>query len=177
LKKLREDRRFRPGWLGKMDVGKMADEDFKEDTSPANGSSIILLAEYEDKKVLFTGDALPGNIIDGLKRLPGYEGRRTYVDAFKVPHHGSKNNNSNELYQAVDCPRFLVSTNGDKFGHPDDEGIARILYNKRKSREVFLHFNYESEINRIWADKEMQSENQYIASYPDEKGSFVDLTA
>jgi beta-lactamase superfamily II metal-dependent hydrolase len=175
LKKLREDRRFRPGWLGKLDIGKLADSDFEEDKSPANGSSIILLAEYENKKVLFAGDAFPGNIIAGLERLPGHDGRRTSLDAFKVPHHGSKNNNSNDLFRALDCPRFLVSTNGDKFGHPDDEGIARILHNKRKSREAFLYFNYASEMNSVWADKEMQADYVYVAVYPEGDRCVVDL--
>ncbi|MDD5508145.1 MAG: hypothetical protein PHD25_07410 [Bacteroidales bacterium] len=169
LKKLREDRRFRPGWLGKPDIEQLADSDFQEDKSPANGSSIILLAEYDEKKVLFAGDAFPGNILAGLKRISGYEGKRIPLDAFKIPHHGSKNNNSNDLFMAVDCPRFLISTNGDKFGHPDDEGIARILYNKRKSREINLYFNYVTEINELWADIKIQTDHNYIAVYPKDK--------
>ncbi len=173
LKKLREDRRFKPGWLGKPDIEKLADADFEEDKSPANGSSIILLAEYENKRVLFAGDAFPGNIVGGLKRLPGYDGKRTQLDAFKIPHHGSKNNNSNELYKAVNCTRFLISTNGDKFGHPDDEGIARILCNKRKSREINLYFNYVTEINGLWADKEIQTDYKYVAVYPEGKGAGI----
>jgi beta-lactamase superfamily II metal-dependent hydrolase len=163
MEKLKKDRRFRPGWLGDVDVTKLAKSSFKEDESPSNGSSIILLAEYDNKKILFCGDAFPTNIINGLKRLPSSGGTRTKLDLFKVPHHGSKNNNSNELYKAFAASGYLVSTNGKKFGHPDDEGIARIINNKRG--KTALYFNYSHNGNKLWANKKLQTQYDFSTEY------------
>jgi hypothetical protein len=172
LEALRDDRRFRAGWLGKPNVERLAAADFDEDQSPANGSSIVVLLEYGEKKVLLAGDAHPSDIVAALARLPGQSGKRLRLDAFKVPHHGSKHNSSNELYEAMDCRRFLISSNGKKFGHPDQEGIARILQNPRRAPELF--FNYRSDLNKMWDSETLRSDHDYAAHYPEaDEGGLV----
>src|SRR5262249_13186011 len=139
---LRGDRRFKKGWLGAVNVEALATSEFKEDRAAANGSSIVLLIEFEGQRCLLAADAIPSDVTAALFRVPGLSGqRRISLSACKVPHHGSKNNNSNDLYQMIDSPVFLVSTNGNRYEHPDAEGIARILYNKKE--RASLLFNYQ----------------------------------
>ena len=100
---------------------------------------------------------------------------RLKLDALKVSHHASQNNLSTELLQLLDCPRYLVSTNGDHFSHPDREAIGRII--KYGGDRPTLHFNYRSKFNEVWARAELQEQYPYMTSYPegDKSGASVAL--
>lgn len=112
------------------------------DRTPANGSSIAMLAEFEDQALLLTGDAHARVLAANLRRLANERGVPTVkVDGFKLPHHGSMANLTPDVLDAITCSRFLFSTNGDKFGHPDRETVQLIL--DRVSGPVELHFNYD----------------------------------
>lgn len=161
---LKKDKRCRPGYLGGLDVRVLADRDYKEDASAANGSSIIVLAEYEDHRCLLAADTFPSTVVSALSRLPEYKGSRLKLSLVKVPHHGSMNNNSNDLYKMLDCPKYLISTNGDRHGHPHPEGIARILANKRGHAD--LYFNYRTDFNKMWEDDQTCKDFDYTAHFP-----------
>ncbi|HEX6649749.1 MAG TPA: hypothetical protein VF075_09420, partial [Pyrinomonadaceae bacterium] len=65
------------------------------DTSVANLSSVVLLAEVGKKRILFTGDARGDKIIEGLELvgLLKNDGKSTiHIDVLKAPHHGSDRN-------------------------------------------------------------------------------------
>jgi len=163
---LKKDKRYRPGYLGGPEVKALADSEFREDTSSANGSSILLLAEYENHRCLFAADTFPSTLVAALSRLPESGARRIHLSLMKAPHHGSMNNNSNDLYRILDCPRYLISTNGAKHGHPHPEGVARILANKRGHAD--LYFNYKTDFNRMWADEQTCKDFDYTAHFPEE---------
>jgi beta-lactamase superfamily II metal-dependent hydrolase len=169
---LKKDKRYRPGYLGVVDIHGLANADFKEDPSSANGSSIVVVAEYGEKRCLLAADAWPSKVAAGLKRFGGTDAR-VALEAVKVPHHGSQNNNSNELYRGIDCPAFLVSTDGSKHDHPDQEAIARILENKR--REVELIFNYRSAFNLLWDSDRLRENNKYATRYATDSKSGIRL--
>ncbi len=106
----------------------LVDGPFVQDNAPANGSSIAFLAECEGARVLFPGDAWPDTLMRSLERWFARAGNAPVaLAAFKVPHHGSRNNLDWSLLQRFDCPRYLVSTNGDLFQHPDRETLARLV--------------------------------------------------
>ena len=138
----------------------------KKDNSVANGSSIAFLAEYEGKTCLFAADAPPDKLAASLRRLlaerPGQE--RLPLDAFKVAHHGGSKNFTPELASLIDCPRYLFSTNGERYGHPEKQTIARLLTAQRGS--CHLLFNYCSDSNQAWADPQLKSRYHYEADYP-----------
>jgi hypothetical protein len=115
---------------------------FFPDAAVANGSSIAVLAEHDGKKALLTGDAFAPVLIESLRRLPGFKGQ-VAVDAVKLPHHGSEGNVSSELIKLLQSNRYLISTNGKIFKHPDEEAIARVLVNGGDKAQIF--FNYASE--------------------------------
>ncbi|WP_449402621.1 hypothetical protein [Exiguobacterium artemiae] len=74
----------------KLSVEELLKSKFKEDTSLANSSSIVMLIEAAEKKILMTADALPSQIIKGLRNLGYNEENKIKLDLFKIPHHGSK---------------------------------------------------------------------------------------
>ena len=111
-----------------------------------------------------------------LARLAAERGEeRLRLDAVKVSHHGSRGNTTTGFLDQIDCDTYLVSTDGSRFGHPDDEAIERIL--DRGAHETRLVFNYRSEQNAKWAGEETQRERHYTAIYPrsDSGGVAVDL--
>lgn len=92
------------------------------DDSPANGSSITLLAEYGDKGLLLTGDAFAPDLEAALTKIQaerGKAGRPLPLGGLKLPHHGSFNNLTKEMLEKVNCRRYLISTDGSVHRHPD----------------------------------------------------------
>jgi hypothetical protein len=139
----------------------------RRDTSVANGSSIALLAEFDDRAVLLTGDAHADVLVDSIKALQrarGREGQRLKLDAMKLSHHGSANATTSELLSMVDCSHYLVSTNGNIFYHPDREAIARVILHG--GARPTLHFNYRSPYNELWDSPVLQERYGYVAYYP-----------
>jgi beta-lactamase superfamily II metal-dependent hydrolase len=176
LERLKESRLKPDDLLGEaeLDVESLAARPFTGDGGLPNGSSIAFLAEYGGKRCLFTGDAHAPVLQDSIETLLQQEGAaRLRVDAFKIPHHGSKNNISAGLLEMLKCKRYLVSTNGAIFHHPDREAIARIIAH---GGEPVLCFNYRSEENAIWDDAQLQDEHGYTTMYGDEEiGLVVEL--
>jgi hypothetical protein len=157
-----------------IDVNELVESRQRKDTSPANGSSIAFVGSFEGKRCLFAGDAYWNVLRDNVLRLAQEENsERLALDAFKVPHHGSRNNLGDELLAALDCRRFLISTNGSRFGHPDNEAIARLVGGKWRpdpaaDRTVEVRFNYRTEFNRDWDDAQLSSTWNYEALYPED---------
>lgn len=158
-----------------VDPEALANEAFVEDDSEANGASIAVLAEFGGRSALLTGDAHAGVLTAGLGRLA--EDRRCgklRVDAFKLPHHGSKYNLSNDLLELVESDRYLFSTNGRIFHHPDAVAVSRVVVG---SNEVSLEFNYRTEFNERWESSRLQRRFSYSTAYPldGSEGLVVDL--
>jgi beta-lactamase superfamily II metal-dependent hydrolase len=142
------------------DIDKLADAPTKLDTSPSNGSSIVVLAEFEGKKCLFAADSHPDVLEKSIDRLLAKTGsKQLRVDAFKVPHHGSKYNNPVSLIKKLNCRTYLVSTNGKIFHHPDPESIARII--KYGGAKPKLYFNYSTERTIIWDNADLKRKYRY----------------
>lgn len=52
-----------------------------------------MVAEYEGRSMLLTGDALGSEVIEGLRELDRLDADgRTQFNLIKLPHHGSQNN-------------------------------------------------------------------------------------
>jgi beta-lactamase superfamily II metal-dependent hydrolase len=125
-----------------------------EDGSVANASSIVLLLERGEDRVLLTGDSTLAVLEPAVRRLLAQRDVASLpLTILKVPHHGSTNNLSPELIRLLPAQRYLVSTDGGHFGHPDDAAIARIL--EAGPRGLQLVFNYDSPRNRRWESAEL----------------------
>lgn len=135
------------------------------DTEVANGSSIAFIAEWRDRRVLFAGDAHPDLLAASLAPLASEEGGRYRLDLLKASHHGSANNTTRELVGILDCPRILLSSNGNHHEHPDPQSIARFLRFGPTGGKV-LYFNYDTDRTRPWAAEEARQRYGYEAVYP-----------
>lgn len=170
-------RSLQPDVLGGLiDVEDLIERPYKSDIKEPNGSSIAFLAEHDGHAVLFTGDAHPPILEQSIARLIQERGQTILpLAAFKISHHGSKNNTSSRLLDLVNCRRFLISTNGSRHGHPDQEAIARILYrNHENSEPTQLYFNYQTKQNSVWDDDDLRDEWNYQTHYPP-AGRLLDL--
>lgn len=136
---------------------------FKADTSRANGTSIAFLFEFEGVRILFTGDGDDRRIAASLRPLADAEGGRLRLDALKVAHHGSKGNLSADLLGLIDCPRYLISTNGDRHSHPDAVAVARILVHGGAEKE--LCFNYRGRA-APWDVEGLRTKHRYAVRAP-----------
>ncbi|HEY0859276.1 MAG TPA: hypothetical protein VGE16_19565 [Albitalea sp.] len=153
--------------FGTFDVTSLAMTPVNKDASAANGSSIALLAEFDGRAVLLTGDAHADVLTTSIKALQQARGLGTQklrLDALKLSHHGSANATTRELLEAIDCPRYLVSTNGNLFYHPDREAIARVIVFGGANPALF--FNYRSRFNELWDEPNLKERHGYSAIYP-----------
>jgi hypothetical protein len=132
--------------LGTPSVEELANKKFKADSAEANGSSIVVLAEFEGHRALLCADGFPvvirawvEGLLDGAERLP--------LDAFKLPHHGSRANINLELLRRVSAPLHLISSDGTATRHPNPEAIARTIVTQDHPR---LRFNYRTKFTEVW---------------------------
>ncbi len=173
VRKWRERGGLRPGGTAlradepakRLNFESLAAAPFTPDDSPFNGSSIALLAEFDGKRALLGADAHPDLLLEGIRVTAPSPGGRLQLDAFKMPHHGSRYNINREIVEAVDCPRFLVSTDSSRFGHPDPEALARVI--KFGGERPELIFNYRSEKTLAWKKPVWMKKYGYSVRYLD----------
>jgi hypothetical protein len=156
-----------PEELGPLaDLQSLAGEDSDADTSVPNGSSIALLVEHRGASVLLGADAFGSVLEAGLRGLAAARGQEAIaVDAFKLPHHGSKGNVTTSLLRAAPARHYLVSSNGDIFGHPDDAAVARVVL--EAPRGATLWFNYRNARTERWAEARLRRSHHYSTRYPE----------
>ncbi|EHR72283.1 hypothetical protein BurJ1DRAFT_3475 [Burkholderiales bacterium JOSHI_001] len=156
---------------GPPDIAALAALPFGKDPSKPNGSSIGLLAEFQGKRVLLGADVY-APVLEGALKLLGAERSPLHLDAFKLSHHGSKNNLRKQVLDLVDCRHYLVSTNGQSHQHPDRQAIAQVIAFSRQPPT--LHFNYRSKYNEVWGDPALQAKNHgYQTVYPEREPGLV----
>jgi hypothetical protein len=161
------------------DVAQLAATPFHPDTAAPNGTSVALLLELKDgPSAVVAADAFPSVLQQSVGRLLRERGqRRLRLEAFKLPHHGSRANTNRGLLELIDCPLHLFSTDGTQTRHPDREAVARVL--DTATQNVSLGFNYLSDQNEVWRDPGTVERYGYGLRCPDpgEAGLAVTLRA
>jgi len=148
-----------------LDLQELAGRPFRPDRSAANGASIAVLAEHDGKSVLFAGDAHADVLETQLARLAAERGvNAIHIDVAKLSHHGSGHNLSSGLLTTIECDRWVFSTNGAIFGHPDPETIARLVVDRPG---VELIFNYRCESTERFDSPWLTRAFGYRTTYPD----------
>lgn len=121
------------------------------DRSVANGACIAFVVEHGGKRVLLGADAHAPVLAAGLERYAARVGEaRPRFELVKLAHHGSNANLSVAMLELIDCRRFLVSTNGDNFAHPDDVAIAKVI--AAHGDGVTFFCNYRTTRTGPWAE-------------------------
>jgi len=85
-------------------TGKNSDDD--------NENSIVSLLEYNNFKMLFTGDISSKELEKLLNRLP------KNINILKVPHHGADNGINKKILTYLNPKYSIISVGQNKFGHP-----------------------------------------------------------
>lgn len=117
----------------------LVDDQFKNDKSVHNGSSIAFIFEYDNKKLLFLGDAHDDVTVKSIRNLGYSETSPLKLDYVKLSHHASQYNTSPEFLSIIDCPNFIVSTDGSRHNLPNKRTLARI---ENYFPQANLIFNY-----------------------------------
>lgn len=126
------------------------------DHSEANGSSIAVILDYKGIRLLLSGDAWPHVLRPSMDRWCAEhpdEPERVLLDAFKIPHHGSKKNVTPQLMESIECPTYLISTSGSRFHHPDVDAIKIIIDGHNGEAKPEVLFNYRSDDNDFWENQ------------------------
>lgn len=108
-------------------------------TSP-NKASLALVWECNGKRILLGGDAIASQLYEAIKKH--YDGNHILFEAIKIPHHGSKNNMSNELSLLVDTEHYFL-TGGKKDEGPNYETLAKIILHPNEDgiQSHTVHYN------------------------------------
>lgn len=115
-------------------------------------------------------------VVASLDRLLAQRGRdRLEVDLVKLPHHGSENNVNRELVARVASRRWLFSSDGTFFGHPDPEAVARVVTGDQDTPE--LVFNYRTRHTAIWDSEPLQQTHRFRAAYPEGRAGGIRMAA
>ena len=109
------------------------------DDREANRSSIAFMLEYEGVKLLFPGDC-PIQLLQ--KELP------KVIDIVKLPHHGSEKDITKEFISNTEVSYYILSTDGQRHGHPSKQVIANILQSAPNNPVLLKNYNI-SELKNI----------------------------
>ncbi|MGN4433949.1 ComEC/Rec2 family competence protein [Bacillus paranthracis] len=142
----------------KFNIDKLSNERFFPDESVTNGSSIVILLEIGQKKLLFMGDTHSDVLESTIKHLPPKVLKN--LDLVKISHHGSKYNNGLSLYNMLSSKKYLITTDGSQYGHPHLETLARIIKSNEMTNKSLV-FNYPLEKIAPILDKTLMEEHGY----------------
>jgi hypothetical protein len=116
------------------------------DRSIPNLSSIVVVAEFENRRMLLTGDARGDDIVAGLKALNMLDGNGgAHFDLIKMPHHGSNRNMTFEWLQNIKADHYVISANGEH-ENPDAETVEWIC-KAREGQTYTIYFTNETMVD------------------------------
>jgi glyoxylase-like metal-dependent hydrolase (beta-lactamase superfamily II) len=108
------------------------------DNSVYNLSSIVVLVEADNRKMLLTGDGLGADILEGLKEAGLlHDGETLHVDLLKMPHHGSIRNITKEFLTTITADHYVISANG-RDDNPDLDTL-KLLSELRGAQDCTIH--------------------------------------
>ena len=94
-----------------------------------NNNSLVLLLQYMQYKMLFTGDIEAEAERELVEKYPHLK-----VDLLKIPHHGSRYSTEDEFLELVSPALAVIQVGRNNFGHPHEEVVEKI---KEKNIELF----------------------------------------
>ena len=140
-------------------------DEFVEDDSITNGSSVSFILEIDDKNYVFLGDAYPSTILEGLKKIGYDESNPLIAEMIKISHHGSKKNTSIELLKSLRSKCFVISTNGSRHGLPNKVTLARV---HSEISDAIIYFNYPMIMEKIYNKKELNELDWRVSGLEEE---------
>lgn len=99
-----------------------------------NLSSIALLAEYEGRRVLLSGDAEADQVVAGLRAAGLLVNDQCELDVLKVPHHGSSCNVVKGFFKMLPAANYVFSADGSN-NNPDIETLDLLWRERDRARD------------------------------------------
>jgi hypothetical protein len=118
------------------------DEVYQPDDSLTNSSSISLIVEIGNSRLLFLGDSCSEDIELAIQNLPNVAFPLIF-NVIKISHHGSLHNTSPSLLELIDSPIYLISSNGVRHSHPSFEVLKKIV-DRPCDFTRKIYFNYST---------------------------------
>jgi hypothetical protein len=113
------------------------------DKSPFNLASIVCMIEFEDKRLLLTGDAREDDILQGLQEANLLDDKgKIVVDVLKIPHHGSDRNVSREFFERIKAKHYVISADGSHH-NPDKSTLVMLSMATRGRNNFTIHMTNE----------------------------------
>lgn len=119
------------------------------DKSPFNLASIVCLVEFEEKRILLTGDARDDDILQGLENAGLLDDNgEIMLDILKLPHHGSDRNVSRHFFEKVKATNYVISADGRH--HNPDRSTLEMLSKATRGRDNFtIHLSNRTGVNDL----------------------------
>ena len=143
------------------------------DGSVYNLSSIVVLATFERKRMLLTGDARGDDILAGLRAAKLLKGRGLHVDLLKVPHHGSERNVEKGFFEQVTADHYVISADG-KYDNPDID-MLKMLTQARGADPYTIWFTNKVQRVADFLSKDAKKGRNYRVVYRDRKAVSVEV--
>ncbi len=129
------------------------------DTSVPNLSSIVVFAEVDKKRMLFTGDARGDKVLQGLELVGLLKpGGKMHVDILKMPHHGSDRNLDPIFFRRITADHYVFSGDGEH-GNPERETLQMLL-DESGGEEFTIHLTYPIQEIDVEREKDWNKEQQ-----------------
>ncbi|MCE5221387.1 MAG: MBL fold metallo-hydrolase [Clostridium sp.] len=151
--------------IGEIQIEELAKLEFNK-SNPANNASIAFFIEVGGKKMLFLGDSNSSDIKKSLgKYVEDNELKKIDFDLVKLSHHGSKYNISSKFFDLFSSKKYVISTNGDRYNHPNLECLCKVIVKQTSMKEIL--FNYRNcEILRELDKIQLKEKYKYIINMP-----------
>ena len=147
------------------------------DSSVANLSSVVVLAEVGKKRMLLTGDARGDKVLEGLELigLLKKDGKsKIHVDILKGPHHGSNRNVEKIFFDRITADHYVFSGNGEH-GNPERETLEMLLAARGDAADYTVHLTYP--IDEIDADRKKDWKKHSSKAWSPKKQSLAAFLA
>jgi len=136
---------LREKWADAMDVeaGRLVPAAVQE--TVYNLSSLIVVAEFDGRRILLTGDGVAEDILAGLERHGFLDDGSAHFGIFKLPHHGDIGNVSKELFEKVTADHYVASGNG-KNRNPELETLRLLAAARGDDKyDIWLTYSHGKE--------------------------------
>jgi beta-lactamase superfamily II metal-dependent hydrolase len=174
--RLEEDDRYESDLLGEEStIEELQVATIPGDKSKANLSSIAFIGKYDEKYCLFAADASSDALLPAIQFLIDEAGGdRLHLNAWKLAHHGSKGSTLTKLMEKIDCKQMLISSDGKRYKHPNEETIARLIANN--GPDLTFYFNYRTSFNERWDGTKVKEDYKFSSFYPDQASNGITIT-
>jgi len=126
------------------------------DTSAYNLASLVVLARFDGKTMLLTGDARGDHILASVEAAGLMVDGRLHVDLLKMPHHGSDRNVDTDFFRTITADHYVISGDG-KHGNPE-VATFEMIFTARGDDEFTLHMTYPvAELGHDYPGEDLQA--------------------